>query len=138
MKFARRAKGAAAARQVFLSAKRSDQITYHVFVASGTPHIPSRPATLSVLSYAPAALTEFYLNKDPKVARNIFELGLKIYSNEPAFIRQCMCIRDALMYSASTDAPLDATFLMHLNEENSAFRPPSVSRLTRARPPGAV
>lgn len=85
-------------------------------------HIPR--TALSTFTYLPAALTEFYLNKDPKVARNIFELGLKIYANEPAFIRQCACIRDIYCYVVfALTLPLDATFLMHLNEENSVFRP---------------
>eukprot|EP00741_Cyanophora_paradoxa_P013798 tig00020710_g13320.t1 len=66
MRFARRSEGVEAARRVFLRARKSTACTHHVFTA--------------------AALQEYATNKDPKVARNIFELGLKRFIREPAFI----------------------------------------------------
>ncbi len=40
---------------------------------------------------------EFFYNKDAKVARNLFEFGLKSYSHEPAFVMQCMLFSTAII-----------------------------------------
>ncbi|KAL3702271.1 hypothetical protein R1sor_020293 [Riccia sorocarpa] len=66
MRFVRRTEGVEAARKVFLEARKSPACTFHVYVASAT--------------------MELCIDKDPKVARNIFELGLKKYSHEPAYV----------------------------------------------------
>ncbi|GBG61269.1 hypothetical protein CBR_g19801 [Chara braunii] len=66
MRFIRRTEGVDAARKVFMAARKSPMCTYHVYVAS--------------------AKMELCIDKDPKVARNIFELGLKKYIHEPAYI----------------------------------------------------
>ncbi|KAG6552890.1 hypothetical protein Mapa_005545 [Marchantia paleacea] len=66
MRFVRRTEGVEAARKIFLEARKSPGCTYHVYVASAT--------------------MELCVDKDPKVARNIFELGLKKYSHEPAYV----------------------------------------------------
>lgn len=66
MRFVRRTEGIEAARKIFLEARKSSACTYHVYVASAT--------------------MELCVDKDPKVARNIFELGLKKYIHEPAYV----------------------------------------------------
>ncbi|CAM6129012.1 unnamed protein product [Calypogeia fissa] len=66
MRFIRRTEGVDAARKVFLEARKAPGCTYHVYVASAT--------------------MELCIDKDPKVARNIFELGLKKYIHEPAYV----------------------------------------------------
>lgn len=50
-------------------------------VQSATPEI-----YLTQLCFA--AMVEFHWNNEPKVATNIFELGLKHFSREPAFVLQ--------------------------------------------------
>ncbi|CAM6045157.1 unnamed protein product [Sphagnum compactum] len=66
MRFVRRTEGVDAARKVFFEARKAPACTYHVYVAS--------------------ANLELCIDKDPKVARNIFELGLKKYIHEPAYV----------------------------------------------------
>merc|ERR1719163_1169355 len=71
-RFARRALGKAegrklAARKVFgMARKRKEHCTHHVYIA--------------------AAMLEFHANKEPKIAHNIFELGMKQFHSEPEFI----------------------------------------------------
>ena len=62
MKFARRTDGIKACRAVFKQARDDYRCKYHVYVA--------------------AAYTEFYCSKDANIALNIFQLGLKKYSDE--------------------------------------------------------
>ncbi|KAJ8904864.1 hypothetical protein NDN08_001378 [Rhodosorus marinus] len=60
MKFSRRAEGIAAARKIFARARKDQHsCTYQVFVA--------------------AARLEYHVNKLPKIARNIYELGMKLF-----------------------------------------------------------
>ncbi|KAM7273744.1 hypothetical protein ACFE04_028408 [Oxalis oulophora] len=66
IRFLRRTEGVEAARKYFLDARKSPNCTYHVYV-----------------SYA---LMTFCLDKDPKVAHNVFEAGLKNFMHEPAYI----------------------------------------------------
>lgn len=80
MYFTRRVYSNNKAREVFFRARQSENCCYQVYVA--------------------AALMEFYVNKEEKVARNIFELGLKRYSQDVPFLLQYV------------------EFLIHRNEEN--------------------
>ncbi|QHO27442.1 Cleavage stimulation factor subunit [Arachis hypogaea] len=66
IRFPRRTEGVEAARKYFLDARKSPRCTYHVYVA-----------------YATMA---FCLDKDPKMAHNIFEAGLKRFMHEPVYI----------------------------------------------------
>jgi len=59
MKFTRRAEGIKECRAIFRKSREDKRSLYHVYICS--------------------ALIEHYCNKDPKVATNIFELGLKKY-----------------------------------------------------------
>lgn len=65
-RFARRTAGIKEARAVFKRARASPQCTHHV--------------------YTDNALLEFHSNKETKIARNVFELGLKRYVNEPEYV----------------------------------------------------
>ncbi|KAJ6703806.1 RNA CLEAVAGE STIMULATION FACTOR [Salix viminalis] len=66
IRFLRRNEGVEAARKYFLDARKSPDCSYHVFVAY--------------------ALIAFCLDKDPKIAHNIFEAGLKRFMHEPVYI----------------------------------------------------
>ncbi|KAK1278946.1 hypothetical protein QJS04_geneDACA003537 [Acorus gramineus] len=66
IRFLRRTEGIEAARKYFLDARKLPNCTYHVYVA-----------------YATMA---FCLDKDAKVAHNVFEAGLKKFMNEPGYI----------------------------------------------------
>lgn len=67
MKFARRAEGIQAARDVFKKAREDIRSRYHVFVA--------------------AALMNYYCVKDKDVAFRIFELGLKKFGGNPDYVK---------------------------------------------------
>ncbi|GAA5902824.1 hypothetical protein JCM8208_006485 [Rhodotorula glutinis] len=66
MRFARRSDGLKQARNIFLRAKKSPNMAWQVVEASAT--------------------MEMYWNSEPKVATNVFELGLKTFANEPDYI----------------------------------------------------
>ncbi|XP_015574787.1 cleavage stimulation factor subunit 77 isoform X5 [Ricinus communis] len=66
IRFLRRNEGVEAARKYFLDARKSPNCTYHVYVAY--------------------ALMAFCLDKDPKMAHNVFEAGLKRFMHEPVYI----------------------------------------------------
>lgn len=66
LRFIRRTEGVEAARKFFTEARKSPNCTYQVFVAY--------------------AMMAFCLDKDPKVAHNVFEAGLKRFMHEPAYI----------------------------------------------------
>lgn len=66
LRFIRRTEGVEAARKFFSEARKSPNCTYQVFVAY--------------------AMMAFCLDKDPKVAHNVFEAGLKRFMHEPAYI----------------------------------------------------
>eukprot|EP00268_Persea_americana_P031085 TRINITY_DN3019_c0_g2_i4.p1 TRINITY_DN3019_c0_g2~~TRINITY_DN3019_c0_g2_i4.p1 ORF type:complete len:776 (+),score=159.79 TRINITY_DN3019_c0_g2_i4:570-2897(+) len=66
IRFLRRTEGIEAARKYFLDARKSPNCTYHVYVAY--------------------AMMAFCLDKDPKVAHNVFEAGLKKFMHEPGYI----------------------------------------------------
>ncbi|XP_050228321.1 cleavage stimulation factor subunit 77 isoform X2 [Mercurialis annua] len=65
IRFLRRNEGIEAARKYFLDARKSPNCTYHVYVAY--------------------ALMAFCLDKDPKMAHNVFEAGLKRFMHEPVY-----------------------------------------------------
>jgi cleavage stimulation factor subunit 3 len=58
--------GIEAARKVFMQARKAAQCSHHVFTAS--------------------ALMELHVNKDPKVAFNIFSLGMKQFGANPDYV----------------------------------------------------
>ncbi|KAL1557973.1 Cleavage stimulation factor subunit 77 [Salvia divinorum] len=66
IRFIRRTEGVEAARKYFLDARKSPNCTYHVYVAY--------------------AMMAFCLDKDAKLAHNIFEAGLKRFMHEPSYI----------------------------------------------------
>ncbi|KAK1358777.1 Cleavage stimulation factor subunit 3 [Heracleum sosnowskyi] len=66
IRFLRRTEGVEAARRYFLAVRDSPSCTYQVYVAY--------------------AMVAFCLDKDAKVAHNVFELGLKHYMQEPGYI----------------------------------------------------
>lgn len=66
MRFLRRTEGVEAARKYFLDARKSPKCTYHVYVAY--------------------AMMAFCLDKDAKLAHNIYEAGLKRFMHEPCYI----------------------------------------------------
>lgn len=66
IRFLRRTEGVEAARKYFIDARKSPNCTYHVYVAY--------------------AMMAFCLDKDPKIAHNIFEAGLKRFMHEPGYI----------------------------------------------------
>ncbi|XP_057445696.1 cleavage stimulation factor subunit 77 isoform X2 [Lotus japonicus] len=66
IRFLRRTEGVEAARKYFLDARKSPTCTYHVYVAYAT--------------------MTFCLDKDPKMAHNVFEAGLKRFMHEPVYI----------------------------------------------------
>ncbi|KAK9461343.1 uncharacterized protein V1516DRAFT_695980 [Lipomyces oligophaga] len=68
MRAIKRMEGHQAARKVFGEARRGQYATYHIFVAS--------------------ALMEYHHNKDTTIANKIFDLGLKRFSDNVAFVEQ--------------------------------------------------
>ncbi|KAL3651794.1 Cleavage stimulation factor subunit 77 [Castilleja foliolosa] len=66
IRFIRRTEGVEAARKHFLDACKSPKCTYHLYVAY--------------------AMMAFCLDKDAKLAHNIFEAGLKRFMHEPSYI----------------------------------------------------
>lgn len=66
MRFVQRTEGIDAAFKILVDARKSPLCTYHVYVAS--------------------AMMVLCLEKDSKLARNIFEMGLKKYIHEPAYV----------------------------------------------------
>ncbi|KAF2072691.1 hypothetical protein CYY_005997 [Polysphondylium violaceum] len=81
MKFARRTERVDGPRKIFKRAKAQPDCTFHPYIALG--------------------LIEFYVNQDPKMARDLFELGLKKFPNDTCFIHFYI------------------EFLTSLNEENN-------------------
>ncbi|KAL5563013.1 hypothetical protein UlMin_032760 [Ulmus minor] len=66
IRFLRRTEGVEAARKYFNDARKSPNCTYHVYVAYAT--------------------MVFCQDKDPKMAHNVFEFGLKRFMHEPVYI----------------------------------------------------
>ncbi|GAA5920123.1 hypothetical protein JCM1841_004448 [Sporobolomyces salmonicolor] len=66
MRFARRSDGVKPARAVFTKARKSPHLVWQVVEASAT--------------------MEMYWNSEPKVATNVFELGLKMFAKEPDYV----------------------------------------------------
>ncbi|KAI3968922.1 hypothetical protein MKX01_034066 [Papaver californicum] len=66
IRFLRRTEGIEAARKYFVDARKYPNCTYHVFVAY--------------------AMMAFCQDKDPKLAHNVFEAGMKRFMHEPAYI----------------------------------------------------
>ncbi|CAE7226282.1 unnamed protein product [Rhizoctonia solani] len=82
MRFARRSEGLKPARTIFGKARKDKHIFWNVYEA--------------------AALMEYHCTKAPDVATKIFELGLKVFSDNPDFV---------LRYLG---------FLISINDENNA------------------
>jgi cleavage stimulation factor subunit 3 len=103
-RFARRAQGVDAARNVFKRARSDPSRTYHIYVAH--------------------ALLEFHANKEPIVARKIFELGMKDkdFSLEADYI---IAYIDFLVHT-SDDNNMRVLFERSLDALKE--KPPSVSR----------
>jgi hypothetical protein len=94
MRFARRAEGIQATRQIFKVA-RQGYATPHVFVNAGhSPHtVPSswiEPLLTPLVGWLSPALTEYHCSKDPVVGGKIFELGLRSrsYEQDPDHVTQ--------------------------------------------------
>lgn len=66
MKLVRKMEGQAAARKIFMRARKCAHVTHHIYSAS--------------------ALLEYNVDKNTQVARNIFELGLKKHLAEPEYV----------------------------------------------------
>eukprot|EP00250_Pteridium_aquilinum_P018697 c24170_g1_i1 orf=244-2802(-) len=66
IRFVQRTEGTDSALKVLVDARKSPLCTYHVYVAS--------------------AMMVLCIEKDQKLARNIFEMGLKKYIHEPAYV----------------------------------------------------
>ncbi|KAI3857178.1 hypothetical protein MKW98_010592 [Papaver atlanticum] len=66
IRFLRRTEGIEAARKYFVDAHKYPNCTYHVFVAY--------------------AMVAFCQDKDPKLAHNVFEAGMKRFMHEPEYI----------------------------------------------------
>ncbi|KAI3965632.1 hypothetical protein MKX01_010589 [Papaver californicum] len=64
--FLRRTEGTEAARKYFVDARKNPNCVYHVFVAY--------------------AMMAFCQDKDPKLAQNVFEAGMKRFMHEPGYI----------------------------------------------------
>ncbi|VFQ65806.1 unnamed protein product [Cuscuta campestris] len=92
MRFLRRTEGVEAARKYFLDARKFPNCTYHVYVAQ--------------------AKMEFCLNKDAKVARNVFEAGLKHFMHEPDYILEyadfLSCLNDDINIRALFERALSS------------------------------
>lgn len=84
MRFARRAEGIQQARGVFSRARKWPHITWHVFEAS--------------------AMLEMHWNKETKIATNVFEVGLKRFSDEVGFVKRYL------------------DFLIMINDDGSEFK----------------
>ncbi|WWC69469.1 uncharacterized protein I206_103409 [Kwoniella pini CBS 10737] len=99
MRFARRSEGIKAARAIFGKARKSPYLTWHVFEAS--------------------AMMEYHSNKDSAVAIRIFELGLKLFSEEVEYVIKYL----QFLLSVNDDTNARALF------ERSAIKiPPFSSR----------
>ncbi|WRT67126.1 uncharacterized protein IL334_004092 [Kwoniella shivajii] len=99
MRFARRVEGIKGARAIFGKARKSAYLTWHIFEAS--------------------AMMEYHGNKDHGVAIRIFELGLKLFSEEVEYVIKYL----QFLLSVNDDTNARALF------ERSALKiPPSSSR----------
>ncbi|WWC61133.1 uncharacterized protein I303_103712 [Kwoniella dejecticola CBS 10117] len=97
MRFARRAEGIKAARAIFGKARKSPYLTWHVFEAS--------------------AMMEYHSNKDSAVAIRIFELGLKLFSEDVEYVIKYL----QFLLSINDDTNARALF------ERSALKIPATS-----------
>ncbi|GAV65335.1 Suf domain-containing protein, partial [Cephalotus follicularis] len=98
IRFLRRTEGVEAARKYFVEASKSPDCTYQVYVAY--------------------AMLAFCLDKDQKVARNVFEAGFKRFMNEPVYVLAYV----DFLYTLNDDNNIRALFeraLSSLPPENS-------------------
>ncbi|CAN0877139.1 Cleavage stimulation factor subunit 77 [Linum grandiflorum] len=86
IRFLRRNEGVEAARKYFLDARKSPNCSYQVYVAY--------------------ALMAFCLDKDPKIAHNVFEAGMKRFMQEPAYILEYV----DFLYRMNDDRNIRALF----------------------------
>jgi cleavage stimulation factor subunit 3 len=94
----RRTESVAAARGIFKLARAADCATWHVYAAAAQVRLHffcllysfvysySFVCSYSFVIRPDASQLELKANKDPAVARNIFELGLKKFEAEPSYI----------------------------------------------------
>ncbi|CAI6010248.1 unnamed protein product [Closterium sp. NIES-65] len=73
MRFLRRTEGMEAARKAFLAARKARECSFHVYVAS---------------AYMELCHNKESKNMESKVARNVFQLGMKKFGSEPGFVRE--------------------------------------------------
>lgn len=97
--YSRRVHGIQAARKVFFKLRKLSNVCSH--------H-----------SYVAAAQLEYYVNKDPHVARKVFELGYQLYEREPMFLTHYV----DFLYHQSEDSHMRVLF-----EKILANLPPSQS-----------
>ncbi|KAG6782608.1 hypothetical protein POTOM_012018 [Populus tomentosa] len=101
IRFLRRNEGVEAARKYFLDARKSPDCSYHVYVAY--------------------ALIAFCLDKDSKIAHNIFEAGLKRFMHEPVYILESrkLCDQPGDLNKVEWCIFIYADFLSRLNDERN-------------------
>lgn len=87
MYYSRRVHGIQSARKVFFKLRKLDGVCSH--------H-----------SYVAAAQLEYYVNKDPHVARKVFELGYHLYEHEPLFLTHYV----EFLYHQSEDSHMRVLF----------------------------
>lgn len=87
MYYCRRVHGIQSARKVFFKLRKLEGVcTHHSYVA--------------------AAQLEYYVNKDPHVARKVFELGYHLYEHEPLFLTHYV----EFLYHQSEDSHMRVLF----------------------------
>lgn len=79
--------GVKQARSVFTKARKSPYLAWQVVEASGELFLRPDIRSDADLTFLIATM-EFFWNNDPKVATNVFELGLKTFSKEPEYVLQ--------------------------------------------------
>lgn len=101
------------ARAIFGKARKSKYLVWQVVEASGQSRSPLRCDPLSHTHVCPIAKIELHWNNDPKIATNVFELGLKLFSIDPEYVLQYL------------------DFLIQTNNPNSVFLASSHKGITR-------
>eukprot|EP00850_Spirogloea_muscicola_P013037 SM000086S23089 [mRNA] locus=s86:477104:482501:- [translate_table: standard] len=89
MRFARRAEGVEPARKVFAAARKSPACTYHVYTAAANLELcMSKDAKAGNIACCLLGNGSVVIAELVAVAKNIFELGLKKYIGEAAYVLQ--------------------------------------------------
>jgi cleavage stimulation factor subunit 3 len=103
MRFARRAEGLKPARTIFGKARKDKYCPWGVYEAAGALRFVNslcHPWTRCLLG-EPLALMEYHCTKAADVATKIFEIGLKLFGDDPGFVVRYL------------------GFLISINDENS-------------------